>query len=224
MPLTPDQRARREELLAWCARLLETMRSTGSEVDYKERIAERVAQARTALEAGEPWLDPLARGLRGRYHLLGWRDAAAFLDWARDRPEVAARITGRLWADGDAEAFLDDLPRDAVSAPGARASVMSALLLGRDPAAPPYRAAVQQGALALLRRERHLPDDLPGDIGRWRAWVDLVEELGPRLADARPIDVQGTLWWAVKRRAPDGWPPDEQEAFDRFRGRLGNQI
>ena len=80
LALIPADNSNRYDFLHWAARIYETEGFDESERDYKLLIAERLADARRALEAGEgDWLTRLRSAFGPPNNLTMWRAHDTFL-------------------------------------------------------------------------------------------------------------------------------------------------
>ena len=154
------------ELVSWAARLYERPDYDKDERDYKLAVAEKVAAARTAMEAGSSdWLEQLKGAFKDRRNnLTDWRAHGKFLDWCEQNPEQAKKALEELWRSDTGTgltAFLKLLPKDPASGTGARLTLATFLLLGTDPGgAPFFKWTVYTG----FRKVLGLPQDGRPDL------------------------------------------------------------
>lgn len=221
-----DEETLWEPFLFWAGRLFEHELFDAEERDPKLKVAEHMAAARAALEAGDDsWLEQLKRAFRGQ-NLTSFYAYGPFLDACEADPATAAAFLGDLWsrASLDAEAiaktFASWLPADTSStnrSPANRLSLMAVLFMAVDPTGyPPFQATAVAKALNLLGIPKPSLDgsDLTGELRP----EDVAARLG--LPGRR---VRGFLRTEFERPAAvkgSSWPPltEEQLAavFKRF--------
>lgn len=204
-----------QELIPWAVRLLERDDFDKRERDYKLRLAEKVASARTSMEAEEEdWLEQLKAAFKdGENNLTDWRAHDRFLGWCDEDPERASSVVEELWQAESPRsglaAFLAALPRDAASGPGTRLTLATFLLLGRDPNATPFfKWTVHKDFSALLGRAVqagvdldpdavHRPEELAASLGLdGRRVREFLRESYPREAEEK-----GTDWLLTAEQA-----------------------
>lgn len=221
----PDEN-RWKSFLYWAGRFRDAPDFDANERDYKVALADAVGAARQAILSNDPgWHAVLEEALRSRNNnLIGWRESDRFLKWAAGQPEDGLAALHAIWADGldpvDAmAAFLERLPKAAVSSPGQRVALGSVLLMGVDPYRhPPYRPTPLQLAYKLTGFGTPETEE----VARYRqalAFIDAVLERAPasdlELRDR--LDGQSAIWAVSFGDVPATWPLEDQLALGRYR-------
>ena len=132
------------------------------ELNYKRDIADRFAEARLALLAGQTaWVDLLDRALRNTEgHPVDWRLREPFRKWLTSHPDEVADPLRVLWEETHItigqkiERFINELPEEALldtrvrrSGPATVTSLVSVLLMGlAGESFPPYNYSAMNGA------------------------------------------------------------------------------
>jgi MoxR-like ATPase len=194
------------------------------EVGYKLELCQRLADARSAVLAGDKdWTATLKRAFGPPNNITSWRQHNLFLKWCEGSPEEARTALTAIWGESEADriAFLDVLPGSAVSTPGARANILSYLLGARRASDwAVYKATVSDRALQLSGTEPGASGDVVDRLSRFEAFLDelrvrVVALGGP---PTTRLEAQGMAWTVVYGDPPDEWAQAEREALLAFRG------
>lgn len=198
------------------------------ERDYKLRIAERLAAARTGLLAGDAaWIDLLKTALSKEYNLTSWQASNTFLAWARDHLDQAEAALKVLWAPEVADPtrideFLALLPTTAAAGRGSRLAFASVFLLAVEPEMfPVFRPSPFDKAWELT--------ELPKPTSKLSAqrlylkvldfvdrFIDEAAERGLEMQDR--LDAQSLIWAVTKWAPPESWSDSDRAAFSTWRG------
>ncbi len=219
--------------LYWAGRLRSEPGFDGWERDYKLALVDLLTDARRAALAGDAgWRPALDKALRSRHNnLIGWRETDRFLKWIDGDPEAGLAALQHLWADDGnplegLSAFLDRVPRSAVSTPGQRTALGSVLLMATDPYRfPPYRPTPLQLAFKLTAFGASEEQEVP----RYRqalAFFDAVLEhassQGVALRDR--LDAQSVTWAVTTYKTEDlpaSWPEEDRVALTSYQRSAG---
>lgn len=190
----------------WARRLLAWEKLTAEELGYKRVIADRMAEARRTLLAGEAdWLGELRRALAAPNNLTHWQgETTPFLAWCEADPTAARAFLARIWEPvALSEAAITDalalLPTEALAAPGARLTVATVLLLGVEPYSRiPYRTGVAT-ALARLTgdtvdAEMEERDYAPAELSEMTGATDKAIRAYLRKEHGRSAEQHGDSW------------------------------
>jgi MoxR-like ATPase len=215
-----------KDMVHWTRRLYEEPNFDEFEMGYKLVIGERLAEARSAmLTADDDWPQLLRRAFGGENNLTAWQQHATFLDWVKGEPDAARAAMLNLWAEAEPsraefEAFLEAVPAEAIKTPGARANIMSFLLMARGAETHPvYKPTAADNALGLVGRSV----ERDAVVDRYQAFAEFLDELRVRIVAAGGpaldrLAAQGATWWAVTdTEIPEGWPDADRKALEAFR-------
>jgi MoxR-like ATPase len=215
-----------KDVVKWTTRLLDEPSFDATEVEYKVEIAEALADARSAMLAGaDDWPAKLRGAFGGRNNLTSWRQTNPFCDWVSGNSEAAGKALRSIWGDDEPSAagmekFLATVPEDVVTQPGARANILSFLLLARGVEDHPvFRPQGSEGAIKLAGLE---PGPGPESVQRLQRFVAFLDQLRVRLlaADGRQVDrlhAQGAAWWMADGEPPESWSDADVQALKQFR-------
>ena len=134
------------------------------ETEYKIAIADRLAEARTAvLACSNDWSNLVKRGIGG--NLINGIQQARFRDWIDGFSHDALFALQTIWAENDStlaqriQDFCKLMPRSAASGVGTRMNVISVLLMGLNPELyPPFLTTRFNHAYALTGYGRPEPE------------------------------------------------------------------
>ena len=197
--------------LHWTERLFAEDDFDEQERDYKLRIAENVAAARTALENGGDWQAALRHAFTSRdNNLVTWRVSQTFFEAAETNPGEFEATLRAIWFAPERD--LEWLTRvihawPADNRPGAQLQLVSFLLLGIDPASWPFcRVMVARKASDLLGVPAATPAEYELDLSRDWEPEDIAVRIGvpaKRIRDflrkeyPRDAEQRGSRWGAL---------------------------
>lgn len=226
----PDQN-RWASFLYWAGRFRQLPEFDAAERDYKLALVESLVPAREAALAGDAsWREHLDAALRSRNNnLTDWRQTDRFLKWAVAEPDAALSAVTAIWAAGldpvDAlAAFLERVPKEAISSPGNRVSLGSVLLMAVDPYRhPAYRPTPLQ--LAYKLTQFGAPET--EEVARYRQALQFLDEVIERSAAAGfelrdRLDAQSVTWGVTADKPPESWPAEDRSALVRYREGAGD--
>jgi MoxR-like ATPase len=147
------------EILEWAERLYQRPAFDQEEREYKLTVAERMRDARLAVERGDSdWHERLRAAFAPPNNLTHWQwEHGPFLEWCEQQPDEARGFLLGLWGGGAGDAAhltasLERLPTSVLKSSAARLALSSVLLFGFDARDhPPYRATVVSKFHALAR-------------------------------------------------------------------------
>lgn len=219
-----------KDVVKWTTRLLDEPGFDGREVAYKVEIAEALAESRSAMLGGvDDWPAKLRAAFGGRNNLTSWRQTNPFCDWVSQRSEAARSALLSIWgadepSTSDMEEFLAAVPDDVITQPGARANILSFLLLARGVEDHPvFRPQGSESATRLAGLE---PGPVAEPVQRLARFVEFLDQLRVRLVavDGRLVDrlhAQGAAWWMAEGDPPESWSVEDVQALERFRAGAG---
>ena len=149
MPTGWDEFVRRAEAYNQTGRL------DREEIDYKLKLARKLAEVRKAVVAGtDNWADRLKLTLAGKNtNLIDWHLTSALEQWCAGHSDAALKALQTIWTQDDSpvservRAFSSLLPRSVISGTGSRTNVASVLLMGLDVQRyPPFRVTTFKNA------------------------------------------------------------------------------
>lgn len=210
--------------ISWAGRFVEREDFDDQERDYKLEAAALCDVAAEAVRDGGEWLPAVQAALaEARKNLLNWRMVDPVRQWCDDHPDAAQQAFEVLWStDLDlaarANGFDERLPRDVVSGPGSRASVLSVLLLSEDH--PPYREQVIREGYAKVDYDDPSDSSPAGRYLHALAFFDrFLEEAEARgLALRDRLDAQGAMWAVLRNDIPDTWSDADRRRLEKWRG------
>lgn len=213
----------------WATRIARSVDLDDEERDYKLAAAQRVRDARDALEAGSAdWPQLLRTSFTKDNNLVGWRVHQPFTDWVSAKAEAAAGALRELWRQpgmSSVDLFLDRVPDAAAHGTGARLSIASFLLGGADATAlPPWRANSASTAYRLTNFWKPEPTATDGErYATFLDFLDLVSDIGHRhgIPVRDRLDAQGLAWAVVNYDPPEDWSTAEREALISWRSGKG---
>jgi 5-methylcytosine-specific restriction protein B len=194
------------------------------EINYKHELARRLAKAREAVLSNREWLPALKRAFASPNNLTSWRQHGTFLTWCETAPDAARAALVHAWSghgsDADCEAFLEAVPDEAIGTPGARANILSYLLMGLDPQSRViYKPTAANRALTLCGDELPETADV---LGRIRSFENFLDQLRVRVVAlggpaVSRLESQGMAWWVAESVPPEQWSDSDQAALIAFR-------
>lgn len=216
------------EFIHWGRRLYERPDFQTQEVEYKLVVAQRVIEARHAVERDESdWYSKLKTAFGAPNNLTPWQVHDDFLKWVAESPESGRRCLLAGWQDNQSpadrvDAFLAGVPIEIVKRPGGRLALASFLQAGVDPHAYPiYRPEPVRAAYALVGYPPE-PEETTGGIryAHLLDFLDVVIAAGMERGLAIPdrLNAQGIVWSIVHSVAPPEWTTDDQRALIAYRG------
>lgn len=216
------------QFVHWARRLGEMPGFEAGEVEYKIESAGQVAEAKEALRSGGDWESKLADALNGNEQLTPWQLDDRFLKWVTQHQQDAEEALRSLWNDGSdipsrIGGFLGVVPKEIWKGPGGGLALASFLLMGVDPRLwPIYRQDPFHKGFDLTDFGRPASTAAPSEV--YEHALGFLDRIADECA-ARGFEVpdrlhaQGLLWAVVKTPVDDSHlPPDEAEAFRRYRG------
>ena len=216
------------QFVRWARRFVEHPNFDREERDYKIEISQNLQQARSAVEAdADDWVDTLRRAFAKPNNLTSWQVHDRFLTWCSEHRTEARTPLLELWSGEDGieaavRSFLNGVPANVDSTPGARTNLASFLAMAVDPHNyPPYRVTVFKSGYDLTGYPApNIDADEAATYLHALKFLDtLIREASQRGLELRdPLDAQSALW-AV---ASSGWfedffAEDECEAFLSYR-------
>jgi MoxR-like ATPase len=194
------------------------------EYDYKLDIAERMSEALTAVQQGNPeWHQELKRAFGGPNNLVDFRVRGPFLDWVVDREGEVAQAAAAL-ADAETDiatrltGFFEWLPREVGSGRGGRLSVVSTLLLAIEPTVwPIYRSTPVDKLFELLRIGSNDGDE----SAAYLRFVSVLDELITRaetfgLVLSDRLEAQSVVWAVTSGRPLANWGEEMTNAYAAY--------
>jgi hypothetical protein len=197
--------------LYWTKRLFAEDDFDEQERDYKLRLAEKVASARSALEEGHDWQTALQQAFTSRdNNLVTWRVYQTFLEaLEKNAAEFEATLREIWFAEERDLEWLTHVfsawPAD--SRPGGQIQVLSFLLLGVDPTQWPFcRVMVARKASDLLEFPAATPAEFELDLSRDWEPEDIAVRIGVsarrireflRQEYPRDAEERGNRWGAL---------------------------
>jgi hypothetical protein len=214
---------------AWGRYALNAIDLDASERDYKLEVAQRMSEAKTAVEGNdENWHAALKRALTGKgFNLASWQVVDSFLSWAASHADDARSALLALWGNPGAwsiDDFSEHVPEDVLSGSGARVSLAAALLGAVDPTTlPPWRAEAMDTAYRVFGFWKPQPTATPGE--RYAVYLEFLDRVSDILArSGRPLrdrlDAQSLVWILIKTPV-DQWPPSARDALEGWRAVKG---
>ena len=227
------KRTRWDQFIHWARRFVQHRDFEKEERNYKLAIAERLQEARKAVEAGsDDWYARLKRAFTFRSNLVHHVTFSRFLQWCIDHELEARGALLELWSGEDdieeaVRGFLQHrLPADVVTGKGTRTNLAAFLVMVVDPHhCPPYRVSPYTKAYNLTGYP--LPDDgsdaaatYGHALGFLDAVVDEALKRGLKLRDR--LDAQCASWSVT---SSGDWykevlPEEEHEAFLNYRAQV----
>lgn len=237
--------------LYWSRRLFGHESFDERERTYKLELAQRLAEARKALDGGDDgWQELLRKAFASPNNLTDWRAHEEFLGWCDRHPADAGRLLRELWShdtlDAEAVARFVDVGWPEETGPGVRLSILSYLFAAVDPFEyPVFRPAPVRRARKLLgipdarelgSGERGLrPEDLARALGVTGLRVrEVLRAVYPREADEKgrpyppltPEQIQVVCQRLgvsnpARARSPEHQYVSFLTLLDDLRGRLG---
>ena len=198
---------------------VETGRLDSEEIDYKLKLAGKLAEVRKAVVAGaNNWADRLKLTLAGKNsNLIDWRLTSALEQWCVGHSDAALKALQTIWTQDDSpvservRAFSSLLPRSVISGTGSRTNVASVLLMGLDVQGyPPFRVTAFKNAYKDTGYGP--PEPAAGEAALYDhalAFLDcfINEALKRGLNLRHRLDAQ-SLVWVIKRAGPPVPPVD----------------
>jgi MoxR-like ATPase len=213
--------------IQWAQRSYARPDFASEERDYKIVIAERLREAKGAIEAtAGDWFEKLRQAFRPPNNLTSWQVNDAYLKWAKVNPSEAIAGLRHAWdvasSIGDrVGGFLDTLPSDVVPGSGGRLNLASFLQMANDERALPiYRPDPVRAVYRIVGYEDEPRGaSAAGTYLHWLGFLDtLIEEAAERGLDiANRLDAQSITWIILKWDPPADWPLEDQEEFLRYR-------
>lgn len=216
-----------DTFVSWAARFYARPDFAINERDYKLVVADRLSEARQAVEvdAGD-WFERLRHAFGPPNNLTPWQVHDRFLKWASDSREGALDSLKAAWRgqQGPADrvdAFLAALPSAVVAGPGQRvalASFLQSAMSARE--YPIYRPEPVRTAYRLVHYE---PETRTASGGEWyEHFLGFLEDFrteaekrGVHIADR--LDAQSLVWTVVHTPPPADWPAADQRELTLFR-------
>ena len=216
------------EFIHWARRLYERPDFQLQEVEYKLVVAQRVVEARRAVERDEPdWYSKLKMAFGSPNNLTPWQVHDGFLKWVAESPDSGRRCLLAGWNDSESpsdrvDAFLAALPPEIVKGPGGRLALASFLQAGVDVHAYPiYRPEPVRAAYGLVG---YAAEGEGATGGAWYShfldFLDAVIAAGAAMGLAIPdrLNAQGIVWSIVHSVPPTEWSTADQRALIAYRG------
>ncbi|MEA3510545.1 MAG: EVE domain-containing protein, partial [Actinomycetota bacterium] len=194
---------------------------------YKIDLGAKVWVAREAFLDDRDWWEPLNEAFRSSLNnLTRWNQHGAYLTWALDNQEEAARGLGAIW---DPErpiaerisGFMEHFPTNALSGAGMRTTIASVLLLADDPTSyPPYRPTTFNDGYRLVGYPT-----LPTSADEAEIYVYALSFLDRIIAEAAErglmlrdqLDGQAVLWSVLKNGLSDSATEEQRKALALYR-------
>ena len=185
---------------------VETGRLDSEEIDYKLKLAGKLAEVRKAVVTGaDNWADRLKLSLAGKNsNLIDWHLTSALDQWCVGRSDEVLAALQAIWTQDNSpvskriRTFSEMLPRRVVSGKGSRMNVASVLLMGLDVEKyPPFRTTTFKRAYE--RTGYGLPDPNADEVSLYEhalafldRFVDEAKERGLTLRHR--LDAQSLVW------------------------------
>jgi 5-methylcytosine-specific restriction protein B len=212
--------------VAWAQRVRNTKSFNEWEIGYKHEIADNLQKARTAVKASDgDWLLALKRAFGPPNNLTAWQAHASFLQWCEGHSDEASKALLELWGDGPEESrmrgFMKALPAAAAKGAGARAALVSFLMMALDVATHPmYRVKAFEVAARLSGRGK-LPRGAD-EVQQYLIALNFLDDLIAASAAwdepiANRLEAQGIVWAIAKWGKTDDWSNEEWTRLERYR-------
>ena len=191
-------------------------RLVSEELDYKQEIGSKLAEAReSVLAGGVGWASKVKAGIAG--NLIHPIEQSKFRDWIDESPDDALLGLQAMWVGDDASVdervrdLVELMPQSVSSGPGTRTTLMSILLMGLEVERyPPFRVRVFDEAYG--RTGYPLPESGVDEAGLYDHALNFldrfIEEASARelMIDNR-LEAQSLVWSILRARDED--PPIE---------------
>ena len=194
------------------------------EIGFKVAMAKDLAEARKAVLAGaDDWPEKLRHAIRNRGgHPVNWRQIDKFSKWcSKDEPVVMSALE-EFWVDGDGSVderirdFSEALPSSEISGIGARARLMSGLLMGLNVEKyPPFAKTIFDNAYDRTSYPRPATNsDEAALYAHALRFLDrFIDEASKRGVELRHrLDAQSVMW-QIQDDTPDD-PSEEDDPED----------
>ena len=220
------------DFVSWAQRFYVRSDFATNERDYKLVVANRLLEARRAIEDNTgDWVEKLRLAFGSPNNLTPWQVHDRFLKWVVDARETALESLQAAWQSHlspqkRVDAFLSTLPNAVVAGLGQRvalASFLQAAMSSKE--FPIYRPEPVRAAYKLVRYD---PESKTATGGDWYVhFLDFLEafrgeaaERGLHIADR--LDAQSLVWTVVHTQPPADWSAEDQRALTVFRAGGGH--
>ena len=211
-----------DQLIAWARHFVKRPDFDQRERDFKLKVADKLRQARSAVENdADDWYALLKRAFGRPNNLTNWRMHDLFLKWCdRDRQEARSALLELWGGQGDIEqamrGLLRRVPTDVLSKRRDRTNLASFLAMALDPHRyPPYQETAFTKLYDLIGYRT--PDDGADEAAVYQHALKFLDTLSSEAA-ARGLelrdrlDAQSVVWWVAKT---DDWhkklPPQDKD-------------
>ena len=224
-----------DRFIGWGSRFVELSSFDKWERNYKLDIANRLEQARLALENGsDDWLTILNQAFKRKNNLVHFITHSKFSIWCSGNKKEAGEALLALWGDesnwsnkihasvaiGD---FLKQVPADSPGGKGTRVNLASFLAMSIDPCVfPVYHTTTFDRGYNLTGFP--YPDKSASESRVYEhslSFLDrILAEAGKRKIELRDrLDAQSMLWSVINWTTEDqpDFPEFEHDALRRFR-------
>jgi hypothetical protein len=225
----PPPQFRRKCFLAWLQKAANTQILDENEIQPKLEVAQRLSEAKRAVLADDPnWMKLLKDAIEKKNFLTAWQTHGKFVNLVQDSPNPAKDLLKLIWEDGEAtnaekmRAFDQALDKDQIKGPGARAQILSFLMMAVNVEEfPIFRHDAYHTAYKLADFEK-LPA-MPDAVDQYNYALSFLDELiAASSAWEQPLrnrlEAQSACWLLVKyNNRPSDWSEGEWELLLRFR-------
>ncbi len=224
-----------DRFIGWGSRFVNLPSFDKWERDYKLDTANRLEQARHAIEhASDDWLTILNRAFKKKNNLVHYITHSRFSIWCSQNRKEAREALLALWGDernwiskesasvaiGD---FLEQVPADSPQGKGTRVTLASFLAMSIDPLVfPPYQTTTFEHGYDLTVFP--YPDKSASESVIYEHFLSFLDrilsEAGKRKLELRDrLDAQSMLWSVINWTTEDhpDFPESERDALRRFR-------
>ena len=224
-----------DRFIGWGSRFVNLSSFDKWERNYKLDVANRLKQARHAIEnESDDWLTILNQALKKKNNLVHHITHSRFSIWCSENKKEAREALLALWGDernwsnkehasvaiGE---FLKHVPADSITGKGTRVTLASFLAMAIDSHTfPPYRTTAFERGYDLTGFP--YPDKSASESVIYEhvlSFLDrILAEAGKRKLELRDrLDAQSMLWSVINWRTEDhpDFPESERDALRRFR-------
>ncbi len=210
-----------DEYVTWPQRYITSGGLDEDEMEYKLRIAEKIAEARDAVLTGaSDWREILKPVYRRNYNnLVDWRDEGVLSTWVDGSPDDALGAMQALWAEDDTpindriilDRIREFVPRvqppylpgpsyhDNFKGTGTRLRLIAALLMALDPLEyPPFKTTEFRNA---YKRTGHpMPPKGADEADTYKHALEFLDKLVERAAalglagPSNRLEAQSVVW------------------------------
>ena len=216
-----------DAFIEWARVFYEDPEFDSIERDYKIHLGAKMGAAREAFLEGRDWWEPMNEAFHSNFNnLTRWNQHDAYLTWARDNQEEAARGLASIWDPNRPIAervsgFAQHFPTEALRGAGMRTTIASVLLLADDPHQfPPYRPAIFNNGYRLVGYPT-----LPTSADEAEIYDHALSFLDRIIAEAAErdlmlrdhLDGQAVLWSVLKNDLNDRATVAQRKALALYR-------